>query len=146
MIGDCCFGSVQQFVIDGLAEVTWIEIGEESFTCTSDYDDHMNERKDCFRILNCPKLRFVQIGDHSFSKCHSVELRSLPSLQSISFGAYCYYQATSFLFDGQAYANESCRRSSQTTVVITRRLLFLLLQSPLGILLFSLTEDDPVRC
>ena len=59
-----------------------------------DYDLRKSEiqRNDgVCKIVNCPKLRLIQIDDQSFSDYHSFELMNLPSLQSITMGEKCFH-------------------------------------------------------
>ena len=96
VIGDGRFGKVRVFELDGLDELESVVVGRESF-CISDY----NERNDgSYRIVNCPKLKSIQIGYHSFSDYHSFELNNLPSLQSIEIGNFCFWHAPSFSLTG----------------------------------------------
>ena len=89
VIGDDCFGKVRVFELNGLDELESVEIGEYSFSI-SRYD----ERTDgSYRIVDCPKLKSIQIGRYSFYDYHSFELSNLPSLQSIDIGRYCFYYA-----------------------------------------------------
>ena len=96
MIGDECFGKVRVFELDGLSELESVVIGRESFMISRYY-----ERNDgSCRIVNCPKLKSIQIGFESFEDYHSFELNNLPSLQSIYMGGYCFYYAPSFSLTG----------------------------------------------
>ena len=96
VIGYNCFGKVRVFDLDGLSELESVVIGQTSFRI-SDY----NERNDgSYRIVNCPKLKSIQIGQYSFNDYHSFELNNLPSLQSIDMGGYCFYYAPSFSLTG----------------------------------------------
>ena len=96
VIGNDCFGKARVFELDGLSELESVEIGQDSFRI-SDY----NERNDgSYRIVNCPKLKSIQIGQYSFNDYHSFELNNLPSLQSIDMGGYCFYYAPSFSLTG----------------------------------------------
>ena len=95
-IGGGCFGKVRVFELDGLCELESVVIGQDSFRISD------KERNDgSYRIVNCPKLKSIQIGYHSFSDYHSFELNNLPSLQSIDMGAwYCFNRAPSFSLTG----------------------------------------------
>ena len=94
-MGDDCFGSVRSFELDGLSELESIEIGQRSFRIND------KERMDgTCRIVNCPKLKSIQIGNVSFSDYHSFELSNLPSLQSIEIGWKCFYYTPSFSLTG----------------------------------------------
>ena len=95
VIGNECFGKVRVFELNGLDELESVEIGEKSFRI--DY----KERNDVScRIVNCPKLKSIQIGDESCEDYHSFELNNLPSLQSIDIGEWCFYWAPSFSLTG----------------------------------------------
>ena len=87
VIGDECFGKVRVFDLNGLDELESVVIGQDSFRIS-----RYKERNDgSCRIVNCPKLKSIQIGDESFYDYRSFELNNLPSLQSIEIGRYCFY-------------------------------------------------------
>ena len=95
MIGENCFGKVRVFELNGLDELESVLIGYHSFMISDE------ERSDgSYRIVNCPKLKSIQIGDWSFKDYHSFELNNLPSLQSIDMGEYCFKYALSFSLTG----------------------------------------------
>jgi len=86
VIGGNCFGKVRVFELDGLSELESVVVGRESFRIS------YYERIDgSYRIVNCPKLKSIQIGNESFEDYHSFELSNLPSLQSIDIGVDCFY-------------------------------------------------------
>ena len=88
--------------MNGLFELEGVMIGKKSFTyAKTDYGIWKSERTDghlC--IVNCPKLKSIQIGYHSFGDYHSFELTKLPSLQSIDIGERCFYYAPVFSLAG----------------------------------------------
>lgn len=92
-IGDDSLGKVRRFELAELSELQTITIGKRSFTYAkySDAVTSTTKTDGLFRIINCPKLYSIQIGDYSFSDYHSFELNYLPSLQSISIGDDCFY-------------------------------------------------------
>ena len=95
-IGNNCFGKVRVFELDGLSELESVVIGQHSFMIASYY-----ERNDySYRIVNCPKLKSIEIGYQSFYDYHSFELNNLPSLQSIDIGRECFQYAPSFSLTG----------------------------------------------
>ena len=99
VIGNDCFGNVRVFELDGLSELESVVIGQRSFRIS------YYERNDgSCRIMNCPKLKSIQIGYESFEDYHSFELNKLPSLQSIDIDEWCFRYAPSFsltsLIDG----------------------------------------------
>ena len=88
VIGSNCFNHVREFVIDGLASLESVKIGEYSLGMDGE------ERDDgVCRITNCPNLRQLEIGDDSFWDFKSFELSNVNSLQSIYFGNSCFYYA-----------------------------------------------------
>ena len=94
-IGNGCFGKVRVFELDGLSELESVVIGKDSFRIS------IFERNDgSYRIVNCPKLKSIQIGRGSFEDYHSFELNNLPSLQSIVIGHGCFWYAPSFSLTG----------------------------------------------
>ena len=102
VIGGNCFGSVRVFELDGLSELESVVIGKKSFTYAKTDDDIWNNKRTdgVCRIVNCPKLKSIQIGNYSFSDYHSFELNNLPSLQSIDLGNNCFHYAPSFSLTG----------------------------------------------
>ena len=94
VIGDSCFGNVRVFELDGLSELESVVIGESSFRINGE------ERNGSYRIVNCPKLKSIQIGGSSFWDYHSFELSNLPSLQSIDIGYYCFNKDPLFSLTG----------------------------------------------
>ena len=95
VIGDECFGKVRVFELDGLGKLESVVIGESSFRI-----DIYGRNDGSYRIVNCPKLKSIQIGTRSFYDYHSFELNNLPSLQSIDIGMNCFYNAPSFSLTG----------------------------------------------
>ena len=94
-IGNGCFGKVRVFELDGLSELESVVIGESGIRIDT------KERSDgSYRIINCPKLKSIQIGDGSLYDYHSIELNNLPSLQSIDIGQECFHWAPSFSMTG----------------------------------------------
>ena len=84
------------FELDRLDELESVVIGQKSFRISGD------KRSDgSCRIVNCPKLKSIQIGDTSFEDYHSFELNNLPSLQFIDMGNWgCFCYAPSFSLTG----------------------------------------------
>jgi len=95
VIGDDCFGKVRVFELDRLNELESVVIGESSFRI-----DIYIRNNGSYRIVNCPKLKSIQIGNESCEDYHSFELNNLPSLQSIDIGDRCFFCAPSFSLIG----------------------------------------------
>ena len=90
-IGNDCFGKVRVFELDGLSELESVVIGKNSFRIS---DAERNDGD--YRIVNCPRLKSIQIGYESFRDYHSFELINLHSLQSIDIGEDSFFWAPSF--------------------------------------------------
>ena len=76
-IGNCSFGYVREFVIDGLESLESMIIGEESFSMKWDECDD-----GICRITNCPNLHQLEIRNGC---CNNFRLFGLYNLNSISF-------------------------------------------------------------
>ena len=102
VIGNKCFEKARVFELDGLRELESVVIGKECFTYAKTYDDIWNSKRSdgSFRIMNCPKLKSIQIEFYSFTDYHSFELSNLPSLQSIDIGVRCFYWIPSLSLTG----------------------------------------------
>ena len=95
VIRNGCFGNVRLFELIRLSELEIIVIGKKSFRISG------SERSDgSCRIVNCPKLKSIQIGDWSFEDYHSFELNNLPSLQTIKICMGCFFFAPLFSLTG----------------------------------------------
>ncbi|KAM7453507.1 hypothetical protein BLSTO_05745 [Blastocystis sp. subtype 1] len=55
--------------------------------------------ENCFRVVDCPQLRSIEIGNRSFFKCGTCEFRNLPSLEEMRFGNGCFQWASLELRD-----------------------------------------------
>ena len=91
IIGDDCFGSVNEFMIDGLNELKSVKIGRNSFTNIKSNDrwdyNKANNPNRSFSLLNCVELESIEIGEYSFSDYGGgFELKNLPKLESIKIG------------------------------------------------------------
>ena len=109
IIGDDCFGSVDEFNIDGLNELKSLKIGNNSFThfkIGNGWDrDIVNNFIRSFSILNCVELESIEIGCYSFSDYGGgFELNNLPKLSTIKIGEIgsrsCNFFFSSFVIKG----------------------------------------------
>ena len=94
-IGNNTFGNVRVFELNGLNELESVVIGKKSFTISDD-----GRSDGICRILNCPNLKSIQFSEQAFCDYHSIDLASLPSLQSIDIGYGCFFAAPSFSLIG----------------------------------------------
>ena len=76
-------------------------IGEGSVTIAGNSDSRWrDERVDVLcRVVDCLKLKSIDVGDYSFSDYHSFELSHLLSIQSINVGCYSFRYARFLLID-----------------------------------------------
>lgn len=82
MIESESFGMVRELTISGMSELDGVVIGSNSFV--------WNGNNGIYRLVNCPKLKSIVIGDGSFTGYHSFALESLPSLQRVEIGEGCF--------------------------------------------------------
>ena len=87
-IVDKTFQHVREFVVEGLASLESVKIGDMCFR-----KDKKERNDGLCRITNCPNLRQLEIGYKSFVDVKSFELSNLNSIQSIKFGWGCFYYA-----------------------------------------------------
>ena len=95
-VGKECFQHVREFVINGLASLESVKIGEKCFRI----DEEERDDGVC-RITNCPNLCQLEIGNSSFYDFKLFELFNVNSLQSIKFGYYCFEYAEEFSLKGE---------------------------------------------
>ena len=93
IIGDDCFGSVDEFNIDGLNELKSLKIGNNSFTLLKSKDEWdwkiAKNSNRSFSISNCIELESIEIGPYSFSDYGGrFELRNLPKLSTIKMESF----------------------------------------------------------
>ena len=102
-IGDDCFSNVELFKIDGLNELKSLKIGNNSFT--KEKNSWGSDSSRSFSILNCIELESIEIGRYSFSDYGGeFELNNLPKLSTIKIGeigsdSYNFYYS-SFMIKG----------------------------------------------
>ena len=98
VVDSCNFESIRFFEMDGLQSLESIFIDECCFIYSGDTAEMENHFRPhgCFRIVNCPKLQTIDIGNYSFSEYYSFEMDNLPSLQTIDLGYNCFYEAAYF--------------------------------------------------
>ena len=81
-IGDYCFCYVKEVKLIGLKELKSVEIGKSSFTMKRggsipDYG---------FYLRDCPKLKELRIGHHSFPEYSVCEIENVDTLEVIEMG------------------------------------------------------------
>ena len=96
VIGDNCFGKVRVIDLDGLSELESVEIRGSSYGIID------NVQSDgLYRVVNCPKLKSIQINGYSLGDYHSFEMRNLPSLQSFTLGTLALNPVHSAVFESK---------------------------------------------
>ena len=84
VIGDNCFSYVTEVKLIGLDELKSVEIGMNSFTQHKNW--YSNDPKRHFYLKNCPKLKSLKMGCHSFSDYTVCEIENVDALETIEFG------------------------------------------------------------
>ena len=118
-----CFEAVRDFSVDGLIALESIVIGKDCFAFTKNWSEvrESNRTDGSCRIVNCPHLKSIQIGDYSFSDYHTLIIDTLPSLQSIDIGEMCFYRTACFSLTS-VITNLVCpSRFAQTRICHTER-------------------------
>ena len=83
-IGDNCFSYVTEVKLIGLDELKSVEIGMNSFTQHKNW--YSNDPKRHFYLKDCPKLKSLKMGCHSFSDYTVCEIENVDALETIEFG------------------------------------------------------------
>ena len=96
VIGNYCFYNVLAFSIVGLNWLESVSIGYRSFWDSSTSSLKGSE----FKIVNCPQLKSLSIGDRSFGQYNGFELSQLPQLISVVMNQYCFRYAPNAVFRG----------------------------------------------
>ena len=94
-IGDGCCKRMAPFLIDGWPWLRSIFIGEKNFISTYGYDVIRE-----FAICNCDRLNKIHIGNHSFERYLSFELKNLPSLETVELCNYAFEFFKTAIFEG----------------------------------------------
>ena len=92
------YHGVQMFIIDGLENLSSIDIADNSFRQSTKVNASSREMGHTLRIYNCPSLKTLKIGDYSFCDYSNLVISKVPSLQSISFGKGCFYYSDCVLY------------------------------------------------
>ena len=98
IIGNNCFVNTTRFIVDGLNELELVKIGKRCFMLEGITTGEARKGSECV-IVNCPKLHQIQIGADSFLCYVKMELKNLPSLQSLNLGN-CSFNLESFELKG----------------------------------------------
>lgn len=128
VIKDMSFQEVALFSLDGLPELKTVEIGNVCFSESRDYsakekcDSQLDNRKkdSSYRIINCPSLSSIVIGDYSFYDYSSFELIDLPMLESITIGKSAFKNCQSILLESMRTILvhlQICRNYSQLDLI-----------------------------
>ena len=97
VIGHDAFMYVNQVNITGLSKLESVEIGENSFTQHKNgvniipYPDHH------FYLKNCPKLKSLKMGSHSFNDYTVCEIENVDALEVIEMGVV-YKESRNFYY------------------------------------------------
>ena len=79
-VGSECFSYVKEVKLIGLNELGSVEIGENSFYF---YDSTLCY---CFCVKNCPKLKSLKMGKHSFVRYSTCVIENVDALEVIEIG------------------------------------------------------------
>ena len=91
-VGKECFENVKEVKLIGLSELESVEIGENSFTKRQ--NSYGNDPNRHFYVKNCPKLKSLKMGHHSFSDYTVCEIENVDALEVIEMGDYSFEYAS----------------------------------------------------
>ena len=74
---------VEEVKLIGLSELESVEIGNYSYSLTEHAFNYSNRH---FYLKNCPSLRELRIGDHSFSDYSVCAIENVDALERIVIG------------------------------------------------------------
>ena len=89
--GDLCFSNQKDLTIKGMNNLKRIAIGNKCFKVWYYYYGCSYNH---FRVVDCPQLRSIEIGNRSFLEYCTCEFRNLPSLAMMIFGYHCFQWAS----------------------------------------------------
>ena len=89
VIGDECFMNVIEVIMTWLYSLESVEIGMNSFT--QHKDDYGNDPIGHFYLKDCPKLKSLRVGMHSFSDYSVIEIENVDALEVIEIGSLNEY-------------------------------------------------------
>ena len=85
-IGNDCFSYVEEVKLIGLSELESVEIGEKSFTKYKDTYHITADPNRQFYLKDCPKLKSLKMGHHSFMDYTVIEIENVDALEVIGIG------------------------------------------------------------
>ena len=85
-IGNDCFAYVEEVKLIGLSELESVVIGEKSFTKYKDTYHTTPDPNRHFYLKNCPKLKSLKMGHHSFMDYTVCEIENVDALEVIEMG------------------------------------------------------------
>ena len=83
-VGEHCFSYVKEVNITGLSELESVKIGMNSFT--KEKNSSGNDPNRHFYLKNCPKLKSLKMGHHSFSDYSVCQIEYVDALEVIEMG------------------------------------------------------------
>ena len=91
-VGSGCFMYVDEVKWVRLNCLESVEIGNNSFT--KHMNDSGNDPNRHFYLKNCPKLKSLKMGRHSFSDYSVIEIENVNALEVIEMGYLSFYYAS----------------------------------------------------
>ena len=83
-VGSRCFKWVKEVKMVGMSELESVVIGMNSFT--KHKNDCGNDPNRYFHLKNCPKLKSLKMGHHSFSDYSVCQIENVDALEVIEMG------------------------------------------------------------
>ena len=83
LVGDDCFNNTSVVTLVGMAALQSVCIGKKCFDARDDVHSYWDR---CFYLMDCPCVREIAFGDHSFWYYDVCEIVKNPLLEVIEFG------------------------------------------------------------
>ena len=101
IIGSKCFQHIRLFRLKGLESLETVSIGSNSFRIQGVWKVNkaniLRQSDGLCSISNCPQLKSICFQDNCFCDFKSFELFNVDALETIEFGADCFWFANLFL-------------------------------------------------
>ncbi|KAK8820604.1 hypothetical protein WA577_006660 [Blastocystis sp. JDR] len=98
-VNDDSFAYVKEVHISGLSKLDRVVIGVNCFTKYKNSWGKDSTRH--FYLKDCPQLRELRLGRYSFSDYASLELKNLPSLNSLLFDRLAFNDCSRAVFESE---------------------------------------------
>ena len=98
VIRNSSFKNVKKLFFTSLSFLESIIIGKNCFTTTENEISMTADR--VVHISGCSALESITVEDYSLSECCDLQIKCNPSLKTINFGSFSFFNCPDFILDG----------------------------------------------